>query len=127
MFASAATLARPLATATTATVVTETRAVRDSESRTDMHAHAGFFVANAVLSRDPLSQGPRGSGSKLPRPRGTRQGAHPQKHQKGTIADASPPTRDPDGSSWAPDACATRSKMLRKNSDTKSLRRADQL
>ena len=40
----------------------ETRAVRDSESRTDMHAHAGFFVANAVLSRDPLSQGPIGGG-----------------------------------------------------------------
>ena len=34
--------------------------------------HAGFFVANAVLSRDPLSQGPIGGGSKLPRPRGTR-------------------------------------------------------
>lgn len=42
----------------------ETRAVWDSESRTDMHAgHAGFFMANAVLSRDPLSQGPLGGGS----------------------------------------------------------------
>ena len=34
--------------------------------------HAGFFVANAVLSRDPWFQGPLGGGCTLPRPRGTR-------------------------------------------------------
>ena len=43
MFASAATASRPLAIATTATVATETRAVRDSESRTDMHRAYGFL------------------------------------------------------------------------------------
>ena len=73
--------------------------------------HAGFFVANAVLSRDPWSQGTAWWRVQVARPRGTRQGAHPQKYQKGTAADASPRTRGPDGSSWAADACDTRRKF----------------
>ena len=42
-------------------------------------------MANAVLSRDPLSQGPRDSGSKLPRPRGTTQGPTPKKAPPRTL------------------------------------------
>ena len=71
MFASAATASRPLATATTATA-TVTRAGAGLRVSHRHAGHAGFFMANAVLSRDPLSQGPIGGGSKLPRPRGTR-------------------------------------------------------
>ena len=127
MFASAATAARPLATATTVTVATETRAVRDSESRTDMQGHAGFFVANAVLSRDPLSQGRLVADPTLPWLRGQRERDPPHQKRRRRLLSR---TRGPDGSSWAPDACATRSNIRQaqrletsKAGDTRSAQR----
>ena len=83
MFASAATASQPLTIVIVADHVDrDARCGLGVSHRRTRHArrHAGFFVANAVLSRDPLSQGPIGGGSKLPRPRGTRA---TQKHQKG--------------------------------------------
>ena len=97
MFASAATAARPLATATTATVATETRAVRDSESRTDMHRAYGFLRGQRCAESRSVVSGT--DWWRIQVAKAARDKAHPQKYQKGTAADASPRTMGPERSS----------------------------
>ena len=97
MFASAATASRPLAIATAATVATETRAVRDFESRTVMPQ--GMRVSSRPCCAESRSVVSGTDWWRIQVAKAARDKAHPQKYQKGTAADASPRTMGPERSS----------------------------
>ena len=87
MFASAATASQPLATvivATVATVATETRAVRDSESRTDMHRAYGFLRGQRCAESRSVVSGADWWRIHVAKVRGQRNATPPQKkHRRG--------------------------------------------